>query len=70
MSPPGRELGGGGKGSGRFPKRNRPCLIEWKTSDRARPTLAHCFDFPIQAAAYAGAVNVDANYPFKVSLFR
>eukprot|EP00118_Oscarella_pearsei_P007034 m.33190 g.33190 ORF g.33190 m.33190 type:complete len:280 (+) comp31769_c0_seq2:37-876(+) len=46
--------------------RNNPCLIEWKTSDRLRPTLAQCYDFPLQAAAYAGAVNEDTAYPFKV----
>ncbi|XP_062510669.1 mitochondrial genome maintenance exonuclease 1-like [Corticium candelabrum] len=46
--------------------RDHLCLIDWKTSDKPRRTLRDCYDFPIQAVAYAGAVNVDKSYPFKV----
>jgi genome maintenance exonuclease 1 len=46
--------------------RGQLCLIDWKTSDKLRPTLQDCYDFPIQAVAYAGAVNVDKSYPFKI----
>ena len=42
------------------------CLVDWKSSSRPRPTLDDCYDFPLQAVAYAGAVNRDNHYPFKV----
>lgn len=34
-----------------------PCLIEWKTSEKPRKSLEDCHDFPLQVAAYAGAIN-------------
>jgi hypothetical protein len=34
-----------------------PCLCEWKTSDRPKHSLAHLNDYPLQVAAYWGAVN-------------
>ena len=37
-----------------------PCVIEWKTSQNPRPTLESCYDAPLQAVAYAGAIN---SYP-------
>ena len=37
-----------------------PCVIEWKTSQRPRPSLQSCYDAPLQVAAYAGAIN---SYP-------
>jgi len=41
-------------------------VIDWKTSLKPKPSLADCYDFPLQAAAYAGAVNQDLHYPIKV----
>ncbi|XP_022794353.1 mitochondrial genome maintenance exonuclease 1-like [Stylophora pistillata] len=37
-----------------------PCVIEWKTSQKPRPTLESCYDAPFQVVAYAGAIN---SYP-------
>ena len=34
-----------------------PCVIEWKTSTKPRPTLESCYDAPLQVVAYAGAIN-------------
>ena len=34
-----------------------PCVIEWKTSQKPRPTLQSCYDAPLQVVAYAGAIN-------------
>lgn len=34
-----------------------PCLIEWKTSEKPKESLKECHDFPLQVAAYAGAIN-------------
>ena len=42
------------------------CLIDWKTSEKEKPSLDDCYDFPLQAVAYAGAINHDDRYPFKV----
>ena len=37
-----------------------PCVIEWKTSQKPRPTFESCYDAPLQVVAYAGAIN---SYP-------
>lgn len=34
-----------------------PCVIEWKTSQKPKPTLQSCYDAPLQVVAYAGAIN-------------
>lgn len=34
-----------------------PCLCEWKTADRPKVSLEHLNDYPLQVAAYWGAVN-------------
>lgn len=34
-----------------------PCVIEWKTSQKSRPSLETCYDAPLQVVAYAGAIN-------------
>ena len=49
-----------------FLHRDELCVIDWKTSLKPKPSLADCYDFPLQAAAYAGAVNQDPHYPIKV----
>lgn len=43
------------------------CLIDWKTSTRLKPSLADCYDYPLQAVAYAGAINQDPNIDLKVN---
>ena len=44
------------------------CLIDWKTSSKPKPTLADCYDYPLQAVAYAGAVNQDPHMNLKVHI--
>lgn len=41
-------------------------VIDWKTSEKHKTNLKDCYSYPLQLAAYAGAVNFDANYPFQV----
>ena len=42
------------------------CLIDWKTSKKPKSTLADCYDYPLQAVAYAGAINQDPTMNLKV----
>ena len=51
------ELGYGGKVDCVASFRGVPCLCEWKTADRPRHNLDHLNDYPLQVAAYWGAVN-------------
>jgi hypothetical protein len=37
--------------------RGVPCLCEWKTADRPKQSLERLHDYPLQLAAYWGAVN-------------
>lgn len=42
------------------------CLIDWKTSGKLKSSLADCYDYPLQAVAYAGAINQDPRIDEKV----
>lgn len=34
-----------------------PCICEWKTADKPKQTVERLYDYPLQVAAYWGAVN-------------
>lgn len=44
------------------------CLIDWKTSGKLKSSLADCYDYPLQAVAYAGAINQDPRIDQKVGM--
>lgn len=41
-------------------------IIEWKKSDRPKPTLAATYDSPLQICAYLGALSADDRYLLKI----
>ena len=41
-------------------------MIDWKTSNKPKPQLKDLHDYPLQVMAYAGALNSDPKYDFKV----
>lgn len=41
-------------------------LIDWKTSEKKKASLASTFDNPLQIVAYIGALNHDPRYPFQI----
>lgn len=47
--------------------RGVPMLIEWKTSQRPKPSVEDTFDNPLQAAAYVGALNFTEKLNFQVT---
>ncbi len=51
------ELGYGGKVDCVASYQGVPCLCEWKTADRPKHKLEYLNDYPLQVAAYWGAVN-------------
>lgn len=52
-----RELAYAGKADCVASYAGTPCLCEWKTADRPKRKLEHLNDYPLQVAAYWGAVN-------------
>lgn len=36
--------------------------MEWKTSEKSKPTLQSTYDAPVQLCAYLGALNIDSRY--------
>lgn len=46
--------------------RGELCVIDWKKSDKDKPTLESTYDAPVQVSAYVGAVNASSLYPFTV----
>ena len=48
--------------------KNEICLIDWKTCRRKKASWKSSFDYPVQLAAYAAAVNADPAYDFAVGL--
>ncbi|XP_072168003.1 mitochondrial genome maintenance exonuclease 1-like [Diadema setosum] len=46
--------------------RGKLCVIEFKTSRKPKNDLAKCFDNPLQAVAYVGALNFDPRYQLQV----
>lgn len=49
--------------------RGELCVIEWKTSTKPRPQIKDLYDYPLQIVAYAGAINNDVRYSFKVNYY-
>ncbi|XP_062621877.1 mitochondrial genome maintenance exonuclease 1-like [Saccostrea cucullata] len=37
--------------------RGSPCVIDWKTSSKPKPTLRDTYDYPLQMVAYLGALS-------------
>lgn len=51
------DLGYAGRVDGIVQYRDRLCLVDWKTADRPKGSLARLYDQPLQLAAYCGAAN-------------
>ncbi|XP_054154071.1 mitochondrial genome maintenance exonuclease 1-like [Oppia nitens] len=41
-------------------------IIEWKTSEKLKPSLKDIYDNPLQAVAYLGAINYETDHPLDV----
>lgn len=46
--------------------RGKLMLVNWKKMKRYVSSVEKTFDFPLQVAAYIGAINYDDSYPFQV----
>ncbi|KAF6212006.1 hypothetical protein GE061_012524 [Apolygus lucorum] len=46
--------------------KGKPVAIEWKRSDKPKPTIKHTYDAPLQLSAYIGALNFDNHYKLQV----
>lgn len=44
---------------------NVPTIIEWKTSEKIRPTLAHTYDNPLQAVAYYSCLQFSSSIDYQ-----
>lgn len=42
-----------------------PAIIEWKTSEKIRPTLAHTYDNPLQAVAYYSCLQFSSSIEYQ-----
>ena len=51
------DLGYGGKVDCVATYQGIPCVCEWKTADRPKGSRDRLYDYPLQLAAYCGAVN-------------
>ncbi|KAL1465011.1 hypothetical protein WDU94_004608 [Cyamophila willieti] len=41
--------------------------VDWKKSDKKKPTIDQTYDAPLQVAAYMGAINYDKTFHFPVT---
>lgn len=41
--------------------------IEWKNSEKSKPTIAATFDAPLQLAAYVGALNATREHAVEIT---
>uniref|UniRef100_A0A0K8TCI1 Mitochondrial genome maintenance exonuclease 1 n=1 Tax=Lygus hesperus TaxID=30085 RepID=A0A0K8TCI1_LYGHE len=46
--------------------KGKPVAVEWKRSDKSKPTIKHTYDAPLQLSAYIGALNFDNHYKLQV----
>jgi genome maintenance exonuclease 1 len=42
------------------------CLFDWKTAAQPKNSLQDCYDYPLQLAAYAGAINASTMFRHRI----